>query len=183
MEKIRCFIALDLPREVINQIVKVQELIKRKKLFDGKIIEPDNLHLTLKFLGEINKEQIAKVQERLRDVKFDEFKVYLDEVGVFSSKYKSYIRVLWVKLAGKSVFELQKKIDEKLFDLFDKEKRFMSHITIARIKRVYDRKGFLKYLKQIKLPKICFSVDRFFLKKSELFETGPVYEDIEEYVK
>ena len=39
----------------------------------------------------------------------------------------------------------------------------------------------LEYIKNIKVPKVEFKIDKFFLKKSELFESGPVYEDIEEY--
>ena len=57
----------------------------------------------------------------------------------------------------------------------------MSHITIARVKRVYDEKGFLEYLNGLKGKKIQFKVNEFYLKKSELFENGPVYEEILEY--
>ena len=177
----RCFIALDLPRNVIKDIKKIQELIKKKKLFDGKLVEPENLHLTLKFLGEIDDKKIDEIKERLKEIRFNEFEVHLGKIGVFPSKYNSYIRVIWIELLGKNIWDLQKQIDESLSDLFDKERRFMSHITIARIKRVYDRNGFLEYLKKINIPKLKFNIDKFFLKKSELFETGPVYKDIMTY--
>lgn len=177
-ELTRCFIALDPPREVINEIKKSQRLIRGKKLFDGKLIESENLHLTLKFLREIDDETIEKIRERLREIEFDDFEVHLGNIGIFSKKR---IRIIWVELLGKGIFDLQKQIDEKLSDLFDEENRFMSHITIARVKRVYDKKGFLEYLKTLKISKIRFRIDKFFFKKSELFETGPVYEDIEEY--
>ena len=177
----RCFVALDLPRNVINGIVNIQEIIKKKKLFDGNLVDSENLHLTLKFLGEIDDEKIKNVKEKLKEIKFDEFEVRLGKIGVFSSKYPGYIKVLWVELKGRGLFELQKKIDECLEELFESEKRFMAHITLARIKRVYDKNGFLDYVSKIKLPKIKFNVDKFYLKKSELFETGAVYEDIKEY--
>ena len=180
-EQTRCFIALDLPRNVINEIKKIQNLIKEKKLFDGKLIEPENLHLTLKCLGEINENKIKEVKEKLKEVEFNKFKVHLGNIGVFPSKYNSYIRVIWIELLGKGVFDLQKQIDNLLSDVFKSEYRFMSHITIARIKRVYDKNGFLEYLDKILVPKLNFEVNRFFLKKSELFESGPVYKDIEIY--
>lgn len=177
----RCFIALDLSREIINEIVKIQKLIKEKKLFDGKIVEGENLHLTLKFLGEIDDKQILEVKKRLKDIDFKEFEVGIGKIGVFPSKYNSYIRVLWIELLGKGVFNLQKQVDECLNGLFDKENRFMSHITLARIKRVYDKNGFLDYIEKMKIPKIKFKIDKFFLKKSELFPEGPVYEDLGAY--
>ncbi|MDP3027145.1 MAG: RNA 2',3'-cyclic phosphodiesterase [Nanoarchaeota archaeon] len=177
----RCFIAIDLPREAINEIIKIQKLIKEKKLFDGKVVEGENLHLTLKFLGEIDEKKIEEVKRRLKEVKIEGFEANIGKIGVFPSRYNSYIRVLWIELKGKGVFELQKQIDECLNGLFEKENRFMSHITLARIKRVYDRNGFLDYLEKIKIPKMKFNINRFFLKKSELFPEGPVYEDLEEY--
>jgi len=180
-KKIRTFIALDLPREVINEIKRVQEFIKKKKLFDGKLVEPENLHLTLKFLGEIDEDKINEVKNRLKGIKFEGFEVGFGDIGVFSSKYKKYIRVIWVKLNGKAVWDLQKKIDEVLEGLFEREHRFMGHITIARVKRVYDRQGFLEYIQNLSLRKIKFKVDNFFLKKSELKPEGPFYKDLAKY--
>ena len=77
--------------------------------------------------------------------------------------------------------KLQETIDEKLKDLFEPERRFMSHLTIARVKSIKDREKFLQELKKIKIEKMNFVVDRFKLKKSTLTSEGPVYETIEEY--
>lgn len=175
----RCFIALELPREAINSIKELQKLIEKQNIFTGKFTEPENLHLTLKFLGEIFEEQIEEVKKRLNEIKFKEFEAGLGEIGIFSKKF---IKIIWIKLDGKGVFELQRLIDEKLKDLFKSEERFMSHITIARVKNVPDRKRFLEYIKNIKPKKIKFPVDKFFLKKSELKPEGPVYEDLGTYI-
>jgi 2'-5' RNA ligase len=176
MEFKRCFVALDLSREAIKEIKKIQELIKKQNLFVGKFTELENLHLTIKFLGEIEEEKIEKVREKLKQVKFEGFEAKLAEIGVFS---KSFIKIIWIHLKGAE--KLQKEIDEKLEDLFEPERRFMSHITIARVKYVGDKKKLLKYLESVKPGKIKFKVDKFFLKESELLPEGPVYKDIEEY--
>ena len=92
---------------------------------------------------------------------------------------KKFIRIVWVHLAVCD--ELQKDVDEKLVDLFSKEKRFMSHITIARVKNIKDKKKFVEELKNIKFDKIKFKVDKFYLKESVLRPEGPEYRVIEEY--
>ena len=175
---IRCFIALELPREAINYIEEVQSIIKKKNLFYGKFTDPENLHLTLKFLGEIPETQVKVVQEKLRKIKFSSFEAHLDELGFFS---EHAFRIVWMKLTGKPVWDLQLEIDNLTKDISPKEERFMSHITIARIKQVIDRKIFLAYIKNMKIKPIKFKVSEFVLKKSELKPEGPIYSDIERY--
>lgn len=175
---VRAFIALELPREVIDEINKIQKLIWKKTLFTGKLTESENLHLTFKFLGDIDDGKIKEVKKRLSEVKINDFYCEIGEVGVFS---KNVIRIIWVKLNGGGIFKLQREIDEKLKGLFPIEERFMSHITIARVKKVGDKKGLIDYLASIKPKKLKFLAKNFVLKKSELLPEGPVYEDIEEY--
>jgi 2'-5' RNA ligase len=174
----RCFICIDLPLEAKKYLNEVQEMIKKKNLFQGKFTEFENLHLTLKFLGEISEEKISEVRQRLKKAKFNAFDVYLGEVGVFSERFANLI---WVKLGGKSIFDLQKQVGDVLDGLFETEERFMSHVTIARPKKVFDKNLLLDYLHKIKIKKECFNIDRFFLKSSDLKEDGPVYSTIEEY--
>ena len=176
MDKVRCFIALDLPETFRREIVKIQNILREEDLFLGKFTEPENLHLTLKFLGEIDEEKVNKVRERLKEVLFEEFSASFGEIGVFSEKF---IRIIWIHLIGAE--NLQKKIDEKLSGLFEKEKRFMSHITIARVKRVKDKNKLMEFLRGISYEKKKFRIDRFYLLKSELFPEGPVYSLIGEY--
>jgi 2'-5' RNA ligase len=177
-EKTRCFIAIDLPREIVNEIERIQNELKKKNNFTGKFVEGENLHLTLKFLGEVDEKQINEVKKKLEKVKPNKFMAYLGELGVFSS---NFIRIIWVHVLGKQILELQKEIDESLKELFEPEKRFMSHLTIARVKDVKDRKIFLDELKKIKTQNIGFEVREFYLMKSELKPDGPVYSVLEKF--
>ncbi len=178
-EAVRCFVALEMPREVINYLKEVQGTLKKRNIFLGKFTEPENLHLTLKFLGEISEKKVEEVKKSLEKIKFSEFEASLGRFGVFT---ESFVRILWIKLNGKPIWGLQKKIDEKLEESgFAKEERFMGHLTIARIKNVSDKKDFLEYIKQMKCKEMKFRVSEFVLKKSELKPEGPVYTDLERY--
>ena len=173
----RYFISIKLPKKVINEIKNIQNLIKKKNIFNGKFTEPENLHLTLKFLGEIDDYKINKAKVKLGEIRFKIFDCSLGNVGVFSKKF---IRIIWIELLGK-VFELQKEVDNKLEWLFEPEKRFMSHITIARVKHVFNKKEAISYLNEIKPIKIKFKIDKFYLMESELSPEGAIYKDIKKY--
>ena len=131
MEKTRCFISLNLPEEIINKTIVIQNDLKSKNLFSGKYTLKENTHLTLKFLGEITDDQIEKTKTKLQNINFKNFSAIVPEIGVFSKKQ---IRIIWLKLNSKEVIELQKQIDSSLKNIFRPESRFMSHITIARVK-------------------------------------------------
>jgi len=175
-EKIRAFISIEIPIDAVNEIKKIQENIKGKFSFNGKFTEFENLHLTLKFLGEIPEDKMEKVKEILREIKIQEFNAHLGELGLFSEKVP---RILWIELKGAD--KLQKELDMKLGDIFEKEHRFMGHITIARIKYIKEKEELLKYLRNLKSV-INFSVNKFYLKKSELRDKGPIYTSIGEYL-
>lgn len=154
----------------------MQEALSGKK-FTGKMTELENLHVTLKFLGEIDEEMLKKTKERLREVKFEAFGVKFLQTGTFSVRGNP--RIVWVKVGGDGMFELQKKIDSALAGLFEKEHRFMSHLTVARVRYVADKKGFQEHVRKISVRDVRFSVEKFILMKSELQSMGPKYTEIE----
>lgn len=174
----RVFICIEFPDSMIKEIARVQEVLGNK-MFTGKMIELENLHLTLKFLGEIDDHMLEKVKERLAEIRFDSFEAKLGELGTFTSHGKP--RIVWAKINGDGIWALQKKIDDALKDLFKPEERFMSHTTIARVKYVKDGSTFNDYVKNIGSKEIKFNINDFKLKSSELGRIGPVYTDIEEY--
>jgi len=169
----RTFISIDLPKEIIRQIRKIQEKLPE---FSGKKTEPENLHLTLKFLGEIPKEKVEEIRKRLRKIELNEINCEIDNIGFFSP---SFIKIIWIHLNGAK--ELQRTVDKSLSGLFEKEDRFMGHITIARVKNIKDKKRFIEELEKIRLEKMNFMIDRFYLKESVLKPEGAEYKIIEEF--
>jgi 2'-5' RNA ligase len=175
----RCFFAIDLPGELRREIVKIQKQIPQD--MGIKFVEPENLHLTLKFFGEISDKKVNKIKEILGDFKFKKIKCHLGDIGFFPSS--SYIRVVWVSLEpGNKIKELEKKINENLQNKDErKDERFESHITLARVKFVKDKKKFVEQIKNLKVKPIEIDIDSFLLKKSQLTEKGPIYEIIKEF--
>ena len=169
----RIFIAIDIPENIKNEIVKVQKQIPS---FNGKLTEYENLHLTLKFLGEIDEETIDKIKEKLKEIKFKKFNTEIDEIGFFKKEHGA---IIWLRLTNCD--DLQKEVDKKLEGLFEKEKRFMSHLTIARVKSIKNKNQFFSEIEKIKVLPLNFEVNEFVLKESFLLEKGPSYEDIERY--
>ena len=169
----RTFVAVELPDEVKKKIMKIQKQLPQ---FDGKLTEEENLHLTLKFLGDIDDELLSQVKKRLRKIKFNKFEAKIDFIDVFSP---DYIKIIWLHI--ESCSELHKAVDEALGDILPREKRFMSHLTIARIKHIEDREEFLDKVQTIKIPEIKFGIEKFYLKKSTLSKAKPKYETLESY--
>jgi len=175
---IRTFICIRFNDEIVKEIARVQEELGKIK-FTGKMTELENLHLTLKFLGEIGEEKLEEIRKKLREIKFNAFELKLGIAGTFSVRGNP--RIVWIKAEGKEIWELQKKIDDSLKELFKKEERFMSHLTIARVKYVKNKKAFVEYAKGLGVKEIKLRVDRFYLMKSELKPPMPIYSVLEEY--
>lgn len=173
----RCFIAITFPDTVIEEILRIQNSLKEEDIFSGKFTERENLHLTLKFLGEIDEIKIEKIKEKLKEVKFNAFECSIGELGVFSKKL---VRIIWIKIEG-VIYDLQKEIDKSLKDIFDEEIRFMGHITIARVSKINDRKKFFEALNKIKVESLNFEVEEFRLMESEFRKDEPIYKEIEKY--
>jgi len=165
----RCFIGIDLSLEATKEIERLQKIIKPH--FVGKTTSSKNLHLTLKFLGEIEDATLNKVKKKLSAIEHQSFQL----LGVFSQKF---IKMVWVKV---STVPLQPLIDDYLKDIFEPEHRFMGHITIARVKKIEDKQSFLKLINNTTINKIIFTVREFYLKESILTNEGPIYKVINKY--
>ena len=170
----RVFICVELSDEARKEIARIIEKIEQTGLINAKYVEPENLHLTLKFLGEVEDSKIEEIKKQLNKIKFKKFKARLGSLGVFTPQY---IKILWVELLGEEIYKLKQEVDKLLESLFPEEKGFSSHVTIARVKSLKDRRVFLDMIQKEKLTGE-FEVSNIKLKSSTLTPEGPVYEDI-----
>lgn len=170
----RCFIAIDLPNEIGEYISRVQSSLPKS---DMKLVEKQNIHLTLIFLGEIDDYHVNRCKQILAQLKFKKFHASLGSIGFFPSQ--NYIRTVWIALEpSETLKDIYSQIQDKLKEEFKLDNRFESHITLARVKFIENKQQFVKKLLSLDIEKKEFEVDSFALKKSTLTKQGPVYEDV-----
>jgi len=172
----RVFIAIDLPDNIKERIY--QE-IKNIKGVRGKFVERENLHITLKFLGELQPNVVEKIKKELENIKFQKFEIEVYGFGEFNN------RVLWfgIKKGFDKIMELKKEIDNSLKKLnFPPDNDFHPHITILRVKKILSKEEYYHTLEKMKDIEIGrFLVEDFSLKQSILRREGPLYLDIKRY--
>ena len=181
---IRTFIAIELPEKIIYTIKKVQEEIKSYGL-KIRWVRPENIHLTLKFLGDTkaaDTENVARaVSESVTD--YPPISLAVKGIGVFPGIKRP--RVIWLGVSNQLdvLTTFQKTLDEKLEAIgFPKENRpFRGHLTLGRIKSKIDPKTLHDVLKEfIQFESEHFFADRIILYKSELKPKGAVYTKLTE---
>ena len=181
----RLFIAVNIKAETKNKIARIQSALK-KNVGSVKWISPENLHLTLKFLGEVDDSGKDLISEKLRQVVdgIKKFEVDFEKIGVFPNETAP--RVLWLGVEkGKTELEnLAQKIENLFTEIdFEREKRpFSAHLTLGRFNG--SPKGGEKISGIIgKMPseKISDIVEAVYLMKSTLTPRGPIYEVIEKF--
>jgi len=168
----RCFLAIDIPAEIRHELFLIQNKLRKLPL-KAKFVEKENFHLTLKFIDGISVKEVNLMRSKLKNVKFENFKVSFGKLGVFPSIEEA--RVIWISLEPEGkVKELHNLIDETLES---EDKRFESHVTLARIKEL-GNVDIQKKLGEITFEKKEFEISNFVLKKSTVTREGPIYEDL-----
>lgn len=179
---IRCFIAIDVDNpEVVGKIMDMQ---KKLEVEGAKLkpVEPENLHLTLFFLGEQSPKIIERVQAVMSTISFKSFTMKLEGLGAFPSHERP--RVIWVGVTKgfEEVQEIYRSLRPKLQAIplrLESEETFVPHITIARVKfSGYAMKRVIVSLKDVELG--FQEVRSIKLKKSTLTPRGPIYETLYE---
>jgi len=173
----RIFIAITLPENIKYYLKEIQNtLIKEPKGFSLA----KDYHLTFKFLGNIDEEQINPIKKALSTIKSKSFTFSLDKIGFFPGH--KMLRVVWLGIQPETdVLELQSLIDQSLIKSFPKEKKFKPHITLARVKFLKNKEEFLQNASKLSVKNLEVGVKDFRLMKSTLTKQGAVYGDLEVY--
>jgi 2'-5' RNA ligase len=184
---IRAFVAIPMPESVIKYL---SDLINKfqKEFSENAIkwIQPNNIHITLKFLGNISTSSVEKLDKQLQSKNFPPFTLVIDKIGAFPSIYKP--RVIWVGTTTNPILmEINDHVQSvsKFVNTSEENETFSPHLTIARIKPGIRNESFesLKHLlaKNRNLGSLKFDINKYCLFQSKLTPNGPKYSELGSY--
>lgn len=159
---------------------KIRQIQERFSEFDLKFVNPEIVHITMKFLGDIKESMVAPVAASLDSVMCEPFEAKVKGLGVFPKP--SNPKVLWLGATGN--FEtLHSEVETVLkpFKFKGDERGFTAHATLARVKSLNkdQKNAFINTLNELKNTEVgSMQVNKVFLKKSTLTPDGPIYETL-----
>lgn len=173
---VRLFVAIDLPDDIRDQLMDVQDGIRacRARL---SLVDHESMHITLKFIGEVSGSHLTRITDALQTITCAPFTM---DVGLIGTNSTRAPRIVWAEVHDPGQCRtLAEQIDSVLTPLgIEPEKRkFKPHVTIARIRQFHES----LFEAVADVSSMCsgpIPVHEFVLKKSELTPDGPIYSDI-----
>jgi 2'-5' RNA ligase len=167
----RLFVAVDLSEKVTEVLASLQD-----REIDARWVNPAQIHLTVRFLGDVESSRVEPLTHALADIDAHSFELSPQGLGVFPSRRSP--RVLWVDLKeNEKLFDLQQKVESTVVDLgFDPEDRsYIPHLTIARC-RDTPPKAIHRFMREHgNFSAEPFHCHQFHLYESELNSDGARY--------
>jgi 2'-5' RNA ligase len=184
VEAIRSFIAFDIESDsVLKRIAEAQTLLVKTGA-DLKLIEPENIHMTLRFLGNITPDMVERIFEAMKKVQFIPFDVKIQGVGAFPNT--RYARVVWagMTVGADQLRSIFNQLEPHLRGLgfAPDPKGFSPHLTIARVrsgKNKAELGGCIDENAGYEFGIVRAECLR--LKRSDLTPKGPVYSTLKEF--
>ncbi len=176
----RLFVGIPVSSDVRERLtVLLQELTKSGA--ELTVVAPENLHFTLKFLGDIPESKISEISSTLSGITRSQkpFSIRLTKLGAFPSL--NYIQVVWAGGESPEMVALMKKVNTAL-DFYRRERhpQEIPHVTLARMKSVRNQSSLRAFLERnVAAP--VMSIEKVVLYASELLPEGPRYTVVKEF--
>lgn len=175
----RLFIAIPLAPEIE---AKIASLMTELKKHDGAVkwVEPNNLHFTLRFLGETTEAKLPQLKSAISEIasRYQKIETKIDMLSAFPNLRQP--RAIWCGIASglEALKLIVSEIENAVITIgFSKEeKAFKAHLTLGRVRDGADATKLANHLIPYRLIPIPISLDRIVLFKSTLTPTGPIYE-------
>ncbi len=168
---LRLFISIPLPNDIKYEILNINHAVNY-----ASNVSFENLHITIKFLGNLKTDQYFSIRKTIELLEIDKFKLKLQSVGHFT---KGNSKAIWVGvLLSDELRALKNTLDSQLdeFDIQPSRKKFRPHITIARFKTAKMEELEKFYLLNSSFTTKEFEVKSMQLMSSKLYSDGPIYQ-------
>ena len=169
----RLFVAIRVPDDVMKRLETARSPLIG--IPGVRMMPLDDLHLTLKFIGEAKESKAEEIRNALSGVKFSPFSIELSGAGAYPSMRLP--RAIWVGGKSPGAEQLAEKIDAALLPLGIGKEKFSVHLTVARSQGGADIREFVGKTEEVG----AFEVRSFFLMKSTLTPGGAVYKCLREF--
>jgi len=185
MEQIRSFIAIELPNRLRLELGQLEAQLKLGKQPWVKWVNPDSIHLTLKFLGNIASDRTGEITRAMEAAAqgIPSFHLEVKDLGVFPNLKR--VQVVWVGVSGEvdKLGEFQQRLESNLAHLgFAPESRpFTPHLTLARLRNqasLDERQRFGQLIAETRFDAGSIKVDAINLMRSQLTREGAIYSRI-----
>lgn len=186
MDVVRSFIAIHLPDDVRAELTSVEEKLKARRHPFVKWVDPESMHLTLKFLGNVAVDSVPQIVDAMSRVAVahSPFKLEVAGTGAFPNWQRP--QVVWVGVGGEldRLNGLQTELESALSPLgYPPESRsFSAHLTLGRLRdraTPDERRRFGEFAQRVQLGTgPSFEVDVIRLMKSQLTPAGPIYSEL-----
>ncbi len=183
-ESIRSFLAFDIDSdEILQNFARIQDSL-RKTGADLGVVEPRNIHVTMRFLGNIRPATVEKIHEEMKTLRFTAFDIMIAGIGAFPNARRP--RVVWAGITdgADQLQNIFNQLEPKLQNLgFASEPRgFSPHLTMARVKSSRNQNELVDLIREN--ASFQFGIIRAIclrLKKSVLTPRGPIYSTLREF--
>ncbi|MGQ9460111.1 MAG: RNA 2',3'-cyclic phosphodiesterase [Candidatus Bathyarchaeaceae archaeon] len=182
-ETIRSFIAFDIDSElVLKRLSEAQNMLMNTGA-DLKLVNPQNIHVTMRFLGNISPPMVDSIHEEMKKISFSPFEIELKGLGAFPNL--KYARVVWagIRKGADNLRDIFNQLEPRLRKLGFKPdpKGFSPHLTIARVKTGRHKAELIKCVEDMADYEFgIIKADCLRLKKSVLTPKGPIYTTLRE---
>lgn len=177
-ETIRSFIAFDIDNElIVRRLSEIQGMLANTGA-DLKLVRPQNIHLTMRFLGNISLPMVDLIHEEMKQIVFASFNIELRGVGTFPSL--RHARVVWtgIRRGADELLNIFNQLEPRLRRLGFKQdpKGFSPHLTIARVRTGRHKAELIRCVEDLSDYEFgVINAEELKLKKSVLTPRGPIY--------
>ena len=171
----RAFLALNLNEEIKNKYSNILRI--NEKTAELKKVSKDKMHITLVFFDNIKEEQIELIKKEVINSSPTPFNINFENISYFTNKFKD-INVIFVKAVSEELENYVKTLRKKLDNIenlkYDR-KDFKSHLTLARLKRVYNNQKLKENIEEIEFTASSFLANSITLYKSDFVNYTEIF--------